>query len=340
MTVFLTPSGSATGLVDYSLTPVWELDLLFAIFALLSFLHAMRAGGMTLWLASLLGGLACESACIRAGGTHCHHVGLVDVSACSSGNSVLFYGPWVYSAVQGARRVAGSSAFSQAMWTGLLTGLICWPYEMQGPLARLWKWPAADGLVMPASAMGDFPSLANDPQKGYYTNPHALQDLGPEVQIFGFPVHAPFFDMAYGVGIGASFALLPSLPSFFHTIVLGPILGVLYIRLPIALASMLKVSVLVTDPGVMILTVVFALSTARHAARPSDWLLVSGPLLTQLYWGAYAFRGVPFPPELQCIILLVTSMGLWIWLQMGTSTTAPQEARRPGKEVSNGKKSR
>merc|ERR1712217_68751 len=108
--------------------------------------------------------------------------------------------------------------------------------------------------------------------------------MGPEVQpdlstqVFGFPIHAPYFDMAYGVGIGASFSLLPALPSIFHTCVLGPVLAVVYIRLPITLASVMDTSVLVTDPCVMALTVVLALSTARGAAPKQDWLLVAGPL--------------------------------------------------------------
>merc|ERR1712187_1000084 len=102
--------------------------------------------------------------------------------------------------------------------------------------------------------------------------------------------------MGYGVGIGASFSLLPAFPSLFHTCVLGPLLAVVYIRLPITLADLLSTSVLVTDPCIMALTVVVALSTARDAARKPDWLLVAGPLICQMYWGALQFRGlVSFP---------------------------------------------
>merc|ERR1719502_1767354 len=128
------------------------------------------------------------------------------------------------------------SVFSQAMWTGLLTGLICWPYEMQGPLAKMWNWCNPEtGVVIGPEAMGSFDSLANIPGKGMVTHAAALKDLS--TQVFGFPIHAPFFDMAYGVGIGASFAILPSLPSLLHTLFLGPILAVAYIRLPIGIAN-------------------------------------------------------------------------------------------------------
>merc|ERR1711920_1035020 len=119
-------------------------------------------------------------------------------------------------------------------------------------------------------------SMANT-QKGYGQIPEVQPDLS--TQVFGFPIHAPYFDMAYGVGIGASFALLPALPSIFHTCVLGPVLAVVYIRLPITLAGLVDTSVLVTDPCVMALTSVLALSTIKRGIRNQEWLLVAGPLI-------------------------------------------------------------
>lgn len=324
MHIFLTPNDGGIGLVKSAAIDLIELDVLYLVFAVATIVHCSMNKEMMLWISCLLGGLTVELGCIRGGGTHCHHSSLVDLSPCSSLNSVVFYAPWVYSAVIGARRMGKDSVFSQAMWTGLLTGLICWPYEMQGPLAKMWNWcDPATGVVIGPEAMGNFRSLANIPGQGMVTHAAALKDLS--TQVFGFPIHAPFFDMAYGVGIGAALAMAPALPQLINIVCLGPVLGVVYIRLPILLADLLKTSVLVTDPCIMALTVVFAISTAKGTKESvaPDWLLSAGPMMNQLYWGAIALRLSVYPPELKTIILTITLGGVWVWYQVAAGPQAP-----------------
>ena len=68
-------------------------------------------------------------------------------------------------------------------------------------------------------------------------------------------------------------------------------------------AQTFQTSVLVTDPCIMALTVVGALSTASGSSRSADWLLVLGPVISQICWGVLSWRGhVNYPGELRAII--------------------------------------
>jgi len=75
---------------------VLGLDLSVFVLTSLCFFHACikRSDVILLFSGGILG-LLVEQASLRFGGTHCHASGLIDVSDCSSLNSVLFYAPWV-----------------------------------------------------------------------------------------------------------------------------------------------------------------------------------------------------------------------------------------------------
>lgn len=343
MVYFLTPTGGGVGFVEPSLVPVWEVDAVVLLFSMLTLAHAIKNQGKALWFAALLGGTIQEQVSIRTAGTHCHHSGFVDISICSSGNSVLVYAPWVYSTIWGAKRMvlgpasnaciatlSWSSRFSFAAWSGLLSGLLFWPYEMQGPIAKLWRWPAEDGVILPKDFVKDFPfARANDPSKGLSAIPEVVGDLGFSTQVYGFPIHAILWDMANGFGVGASIALLPSFPYAFHTVVLGPILMVLKIRVAIVLAKLFETTVFVADPCLMAVTAVYALSSSKSSTVHSsteengipavgpgqrDWLLASGCFSWILYWLTLQWRELAsFPGALKIIVAAIALAGVWVW---------------------------
>ena len=97
---------------------IHELDMLVFAMTIAVCCHATRDklnrnGGLQLIAAGLLLGVFTEHASIRLGGTHCHASGIIDVSECSSLNSVAYYVPWLYSCVVGARRLCGSGPASK-----------------------------------------------------------------------------------------------------------------------------------------------------------------------------------------------------------------------------------
>eukprot|EP00928_Gymnodinium_smaydae_P027386 TRINITY_DN21198_c0_g2_i1.p1 TRINITY_DN21198_c0_g2~~TRINITY_DN21198_c0_g2_i1.p1 ORF type:complete len:691 (-),score=44.93 TRINITY_DN21198_c0_g2_i1:383-2404(-) len=292
-----------------------ELDALMIAIFLPVCVHAYRTKQFLLLGAGLLCGYLVETACVRLGGTHCHESGIVNVSPCSSMNSVLFYGPWIYVSVVGGEIMSSSSVISRAAWTGLFTGLVCWCYEMQGPLTSLWHWPDKDGLVVAASKVGDFQSLANKLGRGLVTDPFAFEALSPELQVFGFPIMAPFFDMAFGVGIGGALCAFPLLPKVLSITLVGPVLAVVFIRVPMFIADKLNASLLVTAPCVMALVVVVALLTMEKSKHDHGGVLVVAPLTFQAYWAAFTLRAEAIPPELKIVILSISVASFLIWRQ-------------------------
>eukprot|EP00746_Dinoflagellata_sp_MGD_P056890 gnl/MRDRNA2_/MRDRNA2_245511_c0_seq1.p1 gnl/MRDRNA2_/MRDRNA2_245511_c0~~gnl/MRDRNA2_/MRDRNA2_245511_c0_seq1.p1 ORF type:complete len:418 (+),score=46.11 gnl/MRDRNA2_/MRDRNA2_245511_c0_seq1:69-1256(+) len=74
-----------------------------------SVVHAIRDEACVLLASAFLLGFIGEQLAIRFGGTHCHATSpIANFSDCSSLNSVLWYGPWLYSAVTVAQRLCSS----------------------------------------------------------------------------------------------------------------------------------------------------------------------------------------------------------------------------------------
>ena len=112
---------------------------------LASFFHAVTHKKLSLLLVSLLLGALTEFGAIRLGGTHCHNAGFINFAYCSSANSVVYYGPWMYSSIVSATRLVGSNRWALPWVCGTLTFGMCGIYEMQGPNMRWWKWPVEPG---------------------------------------------------------------------------------------------------------------------------------------------------------------------------------------------------
>ena len=110
-------------------------------------IHALREKQIPLFVAGILLGILIETVSLRFGGTHCHATGLLNFSECSSANSVLYYGPWVYTCVTAARRLTLEKTWAFPVVCGAFFFGMCGVYEMQGPLNGLWLWPDQSGLV-------------------------------------------------------------------------------------------------------------------------------------------------------------------------------------------------
>ena len=110
-----------------------ELDILMGAMFILCCIHAIKGRNyyrISLLVGGVLLGLVMETASLRLGGTHCHVSGILNVSECSSGNSVLYYGPWVYACVLCAQRLCDSSHWAFSLVCGGLFFGMCGVYEM------------------------------------------------------------------------------------------------------------------------------------------------------------------------------------------------------------------
>jgi hypothetical protein len=112
--------------------------MLFFSLTLLTICHAWqqkkRKEHLTLALSGFLLGLSTEQMSLRFGGTHCHASGLVHFHECSSLNSVLFYCPWVYVGITGAKRLIHKNSWAFPFIAGTLFFGMCGVYESQGPM--------------------------------------------------------------------------------------------------------------------------------------------------------------------------------------------------------------
>ena len=138
----VSPDGPLGGL-----QAVYELDALVTVMVALSCWHAHRHGQWALALAGLGLGVVTEHASLRLGGTHCHASGALDLSECSSANSVFYYLPWVYACVSLARRLVDERSAAFPLLCGMLFFGMCGVYESQGPLMGWWRWPDVQMVV-------------------------------------------------------------------------------------------------------------------------------------------------------------------------------------------------
>ena len=118
------------------------LDGLMLSLALATGALAVRRGHGRLYGLLVLLGLGIELASIHLGKTHCHAASsIANFGKCSSVNSVLFYGPWLYLPLLCAPLLSGSVASATALLQ-MLFGLV---YELQGPSNGWWLF--GDDLI-------------------------------------------------------------------------------------------------------------------------------------------------------------------------------------------------
>ncbi len=197
------------------------LDALVLCMVALTCLHAHRHGSWALALSGLGLGLVVEQASLRFGGTHCHASGRINISDCSSANSVFYYVPWVYAGVTSARRLVDERSWAFPLLCGVLFFGMCGVYESQGPFMGWWLWPRADGVVKPGCDIWQHGVPGAD-RRGLVVSAHAAEALSTRVH--GVPALAPYFHFAFGWGIARALQL-SSFRAPLLAVILGPSLG-------------------------------------------------------------------------------------------------------------------
>ena len=291
---------------------MYELDLLVATMLLLTLWHATSNGTHQLALAALCLGILIETLSQRLGGTHCHAPGLVNVSVCSSANSILYYVPWVYSCVMCAGRLTESNSWTFPFVCGLLFFGMCGVYECQGPMMGWWLWPQADKVVKGGVSMWRLGQHGSD-ERGLVVSDHAFEALS--VRVFGVPALAPYFHFAFGWGIAVAFQARVRWDLPFGSmlpVLCGPTLG-LFWELPVrVLEALLGANKLAITMAVMACAVsvtFFAGAALKHSPR-FDPLLFASPLVNGAFFFLHALigRGASIlPGELKLFVLCVAS---------------------------------
>ena len=249
---------------------VLGIDLLVAFMTLAAARHAHMHASMELLLASLALGAATEYGAIRFGGTHCHRPGIINFAQCSSVNSVVFYGPWIYSSVVAAQRLAGTRSRWALPWLcGAFSFGMCGVYEMQGPNMRWWTWPDPEtgvllsvGPRLNAEYAGILEGAefwrASHLQQGndFVISAHAgaaLHERVWSVQGPGtaaLPIMAPYFDMAFGWGVGFVLWLAPGAGTT-ACVLLGAVAALLW-DLPVRVLELCGVDKWTSVPVLMV----------------------------------------------------------------------------------------
>lgn len=294
---------------------ILELDALFGAQTLLAFVHATLSPqprwALTLLASALACGLVVETLSVRAGGTHCHADGLLNFSACSSVNSVLMYGPWIYVCSTAARRLVDDGSFACAVLAGVLCFLQCGVYELQGPALGFWLWPRDDGVVKDGCAIWQLGEPGLD-LRGLVVTRHAADALAERV--FGVPIMAVYFHAAFGAGIFAALQLgrfeWPVLSTLF-----GPALALLCdppLRLICAACGS---NFLLAAPCTMAVATCVALlcGPPLHEVQKKDALLFSIPALGYTYFVSLAIFGrgsVVHSGDLKVLICAVAACGI------------------------------
>jgi len=215
-------------MTSHQLHPLWpemadgsiitQLDILFTTLSILSLIHCISKRGFlsgTITILFLfLHTILFEHASLFLGGTHCHASSTIlpMISPCSSINSVLFYIPWLYTSIEGAKKLnLHIAAYPFAV--GLLQLGFGACYECQGPMRAFWKWPDENGTIADSpeilSSWSGYPPLKflKDAQVQnevgtisedgvFHVSQHADEALSE--RLWKFPLYAPYFHFAYG----------------------------------------------------------------------------------------------------------------------------------------------
>ena len=324
---------------------ILQLDLVVAALVGLTLIHATIHSNKALFVLVVAMAHVVEQSSIRLGGTHCHKPGLFNVGVCQSANSVWFYVPWFYTAFFAALRMVrkGFSPASAPLLAGVFSFAFCGAYEMQGPALGWFQWPDEHQLTYPAGGATLW-QLEPDPQgRGMRVSDHAHAALLERA--FGFPLAAPLYHIAMGIGLVQAVQLLHAsrrldrlnpLRTLLSLFFIGPLAllwdlpvrflewgGVSkYTGVPCVMALLLHAPLLFTKP-----------SCTPAASVPSDWLLFSIPLLNSAFL-CTRFWDSPglVSPDLYVTILTVTVMAMFVHYSAATR----QEGQRPTSAQSGG----
>ena len=314
---------------------ILELDAAVAFLVLLTLVHALVHGHKTFFLLIVLMAHAVEQSSIRLGGTHCHKPGLVNVGVCQSANSVWFYVPWFYSAFFAAHRMVrkGFPGASAPFLTGAYSFAFCGAYEMQGPALKWFQWPDELQLTYPLPAGATLWQLEPDPQgRGMKIADHA--HLALLERAFDFPLMAPLYHVAMGIGLMQAMQLLHGsqrlerlspLRTLLSLFLIGP-LALLW-DLPIRFLEWGGVSKFTAVPcamGLLLLAPVLCFKPSSAAAAvPSDWLLFALPLFNSAFLITRFWQHPGLvSPDLYVAVVTVTIVALLVHARAATGCGA------------------
>ena len=289
---------------------VFELDALVLVMCILSCIHAYKNSAFPLVIAGLGLGVVTEHASLRLGGTHCHQSGLINISECSSANSVFYYLPWVYACVTLARRLVDENSWSFPLITGLLFFGMCGVYESQGPSMGWWLWPQPDLVVKAGCDIAQFGIPAAD-SRGLVASQHAYDALF--TRQYGVPATAPYFHFAFGWGIAFAFQLVRHSNTLLAAIVCvigGPAIALVWdppIRILNYLIGVDQMSAVVSIMALALAMPMF-LGVPLKTGQPKDGLLFAIVLCNEAFFlhNALLGRGADvLPPALKLFVASV-----------------------------------
>ncbi|KAL1511757.1 hypothetical protein AB1Y20_005045 [Prymnesium parvum] len=285
---------------------ILSLDALVLTMCLVTLVHASWTRALPLAFAGFCLGISIEQASLRLGGTHCHASGIFDFSKCSSGNSVLYYVPWVYAGVTAARRLVSERSWAFPLLCGMLFSGMCGVYESQGPLMGWWAWPPANRVVMPGCAIWQAWELGED-ARGLVASPHVAEAL--EERVFGVPVMALLYHFAFGWGTAVVYQLT-RFKSTFVPVLVGPALALLWDPAMRAICYGFGASKLAAVVALLLLScfVALLLGPPLRPSPPRDLLLFTIPLLNAAFFTRHAIYGAGatvLPPDLKVFVATV-----------------------------------
>jgi hypothetical protein len=180
---------------------ILQLDAVVAFMVVLTLVHALVNKNKSFFVLLVMMSHAVEQSSVRLGGTHCHKPGLLNVGVCQNANSVWIYVPWFYSAFFATLRMVrkGFPPASAAFLAGMFSFAFCGAYEMQGPALGWWQWPDQHLLTYPAGGAKLWQLEPDAQGRGMLVSGHANAALLERA--FGFPLTAPLYHIAMGIGL-------------------------------------------------------------------------------------------------------------------------------------------
>ncbi|GMH52131.1 hypothetical protein TrST_g4231 [Triparma strigata] len=323
-----------------SASVVSQLDFIYILLTIVTLLHAIKNRGLlsgTMVVVYLAVHTATfEHISLFLGGTHCHATSpnLPMVSPCSSINSVLFYVPWTYTSIEGARRLSLNS-LSFPFLVGLLQLGFGAVYEMQGPWNGFWMWPDSNGVIATSNLLqpwNGYPPIqsleaakvgrevATILDGTFRVSHHAGGALSS--RLFEFPLLAPYFHFAFGFGwagglLATGRVVSSSPPSLGHMFVAG-VLSVALFLPPIWVtrggSELIGLPLSFGVPLSLVLSIVPVIALGRGETekggpeRP-DLLLLSISCLMQAFFVSWTWR-YPTPGGLQKLVCGCAAMHL------------------------------
>lgn len=269
----------------------YELDAVAVGMMTLTCAHAYRCSAWPLVGSLLILAVVLEQFSVRMG-THCHAPGALNITECSSVNSVLFYVPWMYSAITCSRRLVDERSWALPCLCAALFLSFRAGYEVQGPAMGWWTWPRGDGLVQDGCRLWQPGALGAD-LRGLVAGTVVREELA--VQVEGVPAVMVIllFGLGWGIAVAAQVAewhgsLLP-----VCVVCLGPLLGAAWLPVLHIVEASFKASRVAASAGLALLAPVLAVLAGPPLRRdqPLDLLLLGAPSLHCAFFVHHAVLG-------------------------------------------------